>query len=283
MTGSTDIRYDQGFFHSHEDRQIFFQSWLPRGEPCAVIIIVHGMGEHSGRYMNLVNRFVPLGFAVYGLDHTGHGRSEGRRKFIRNFSVFTRTLDQFLERVKAAHSQQKVFLMGHSMGGAITLSFLLDYPGRVEGAVLSGPAVMPPPAFPGVVLAAGKLLGRFLPWLRVVRTDFEGMSRDPAVVQDALADPLIPKVRTTAGLAGQTLEAMARIRSECGRITGPVLILQGSADRLVDPEGGPFLYDRIGSQDKTLKIYEGLFHEVLSEPEHEQVLDDVQVWVEKRM
>lgn len=273
------MKHQDGVFRGVRNTGLYYQGWLPEGEARAVLLIVHGLAEHSGRYMNLVNRFVPLGYAVYGIDHIGHGRSEGRRLHVDRFADYTEPLKTFSDRVRAWHPDRPVILVGHSMGGLIGALHLMAHQGQYTGAVLSGPAVKVPGNIAPATLVIGRLLSVLIPTLGLVLLEAEGVSRDPAVVKAYLADPLVCRGKVTARLGAEMLAAMERVGAEANLITLPVLILQGGADRLVDPSGALMLHEKIASADKKLIVYEGFFHEVFNEPEHDRVLSDVERWL----
>lgn len=276
------MKHQEGHFKGIRDLRIYYQCWLPEMEPKAVLLIVHGLAEHSGRYMNVVNHFVPLGYTVYGIDHIGHGKSDGSRVYVRRFEDFTDTLKTFFDMISDWQPEKPIFLVGHSMGGLISAVYLLDHQDELSGAVLSGPSVKVPDNISSATILAGKLFSILMPKLGLLALEAEGVSRDPAVVQAYLNDPLVYTGKTTARLAAELLKAMKRVAVDASRITLPILIVQGGADRLVDPDGAQMLHDTVGSVDKTLKIYDGLYHEVFNEPEHLKVLGDVEAWLESR-
>jgi len=277
------MNHQEGFFEGVGSIRIYHQCWLPESEPKAVLMIVHGLGEHSGRYLNVVNHFVPMGFAVYGMDHPGHGKSEGTRKYVDRFEDFITNIRTCFDRIRNQQAGKPIFLVGHSMGGLIGAVYLLDHQAGLKGAILSGPSVKIPGNISPVTVFIGKMLVAIMPRLGLLKTAPEGVSRDPAVVRAYKDDPLVHKGKTTVRLAAEMVNAMQRVSSEAGKITLPILILQGGADWIVDPAGSRMLYDLVGSTDKELKIYDGLYHEVYNEPEHPQVLRDVELWIEARM
>lgn len=277
------MKHEEGFFKGVRDHRIYYQHWLPEGETKAVLLVVHGLAEHSGRYMNLVHHFLPLGYAVYAIDHLGHGRSEGARVYVERFTDYTDTLEAFREMICNRQKDKPVFLVGHSMGGLIGALYLLDHQGKMAGAVLSGPAVKVPDNIPPVAIFAGKVFSALAPKLRLIALDPTGVSRDPAVVRAYETDPLVYRGKMTARLGSEMLKAMRRVATEASRITLPLLILQGSADRLVSPSGAQMLHDRVASSDKRIILYEGFYHEVFNEPEHDRVLKDVETWLEAHL
>lgn len=273
------MKHEEGFFKDASNHQIYHQCWLPEGEAKAVLMIAHGLAEHGGRYMNLVNHFLPLGFAVYALDHIGHGRSEGPRVYVERFSDFTDTLDRFRKFIMERQKGKPFFLVGHSMGGLIGAFYLIGHQEGLAGAVLSGPAVKVPDNIPQATIIVGRILSTLAPKLRVVALDAAGVSRDPAVVNAYENDPLVYRGKMTARLGAEMLKAMRYVSDEAPRIHLPLLIVQGSADLLVDPSGAQMLYDRVSSTDRKILLYEGLYHEVFNEPEHDLVLRDVETWI----
>jgi alpha-beta hydrolase superfamily lysophospholipase len=277
------MRHQEGFFTGIRGADIYYQCWLPEGEPRSVLLIVHGLAEHSGRYMNVVNHFVPLGYAVYGIDHLGHGKSDGTRVYVKGFNDYIDTLSVYVDMVRKWQPGKPSFLLGHSMGALIGAIFLLDHQAELAGAILSGPSVKVPSNTSPITISMIKLLSTLLPRVGLLQLEAEGVSRDPAVVQAYVSDPLVHTRKTTARLTHEALKAMQRITAEASTITLPVLIVQGSADRLVDPDGARMLYGAVSSADKTIEIYDGLYHEVFNEPEHDQVLSDVEAWLEARL
>jgi len=272
------MRHEESFFQGIRGSRIYRQSWLPDGEPRAVLLMVHGLGEHCGRYSNVVNYLVPLGYALYGLDHVGHGKSEGAREYIERFEDFTDTLDTCRAMVNQAQPGKPLILYGHSLGGLISTCYLLDHQTEFAGAILSAPLSRVPENVSATTILMGRVLSRVAPKAGVLPLDATGVSRDPAVVQAYVNDPLVFHGKTPARLAAEMMRAMRRVETEAGKITLPVMILQGSADRLV-PGDARFLYDAVSSADKTLKIYEGLYHEAHNEPECAIVLGDMEAWL----
>jgi acylglycerol lipase len=273
------MNHIEGSFRGVRNTNIYYQAWLPEEEVKAVLLIVHGSSEHSGRYMNVVNHYVPLSYAVYGFDHIGHGRSEGIREFVERFSDYTDTLAVYYEMVKSRQSGKPIFLLGHSMGGLIASYYLLDHQDSFRGAVISAPAVKVSDSISRVTIIMGRILSVLAPQMGLLRLDDNYISRDPKVVEAYVNDPLVFHSKTTARMGVELLKAMVRVTAEADRISLPFIVVQGSEDKIVDPGGGQMLYDKASSEDKTIKIYDGLFHEVFNEPERARVLKDVEVWL----
>jgi acylglycerol lipase len=258
--------------------RIYWQSWLPEANPRAVVVIAHGAGEHIGRYEHVIARLVSERFAVYGLDHRGHGHSGGPRALIDRVDNAVADLDQFVVLAAGEHPGLDLFLLGHSMGGCLSLVYAIRHQQRLTGLLLSGPLAALDAA-PAPVRVLARVLSALVPKLPLFGVDPSFVSRDPAVVQAYETDPLVYHgklpVRTVAELAG----AVESFPSTVGAITVPTLIMYGTADRLAPPAGSEMLSDRIGAADKTVIPYEGLYHEILNEPEQQRVMDDMCAWL----
>jgi acylglycerol lipase len=277
------MNHIEGKFQGVRGTHIFYQAWMPEGEPKAVLPIVHGLGDHSGRYMNVVNHFVPLGYVVYGVDQPGHGKSDGPREYVESFDDFSATLTAYMAMVREWQPGKPIFLLSHSIGGLIASYFLLDHQAEFQGAVFSAPVVKVASHISQGTILMSRGLSVLAPHVGVMSVDPSTLSRDPAVVKAYIEDPLVFHGRTSARLSAEMLRALLRVQAETAKITLPFLAMQGGADRLVDPDGAQILYEKAGSTDKTLKIYEGLYHEIFNEPEHAQVLGDVEAWLSPRI
>lgn len=275
------MNHHQDTFTDYKNNTIYYQSWLPKGEIKALIMVVHGLGEHSGRYANLVNHLVPLGYGIYSWDHIGHGRSDGMRKYIDRFPDFTNVVSQYYHQIKTAHPALPIFILGHSMGGLITANYLLDHQADFKGAIFSAPAIKVAGGVNPFRLFGGRLLSVIYPKYGMAPLNPESITRDLKVLEENLKDPLNSRGKTAVRLLTEMLDAMARFKKEAKIITLPILVLQGSDDQVVDPAGADLLYELVSSEDKTLKTYPGLYHEVFHEPEREMVLADVGKWLER--
>jgi alpha-beta hydrolase superfamily lysophospholipase len=262
--------------------QVYWQSWEP-AEPKAVVVIAHGLAEHSGRYAHVAKHLNDSGYAVAAGDHCGHGRSEGVKGNIERMVHVLDDLDAVLKAAVARHLGLPVFLLGHSMGGLIALDYVISRgEEHVHGLVLSAPAVDPSIGTPVEKLVARALSG-FLPNLALATLDSKAVSRDPAVVAAYESDPFnyLGKVRARTGAEG--LASVSRVAANLAKVTVPVLILQGSEDRIVKPVGSELVRDRVSSTDITHKSYEGLYHEIFNEPEQDEVLADVSRWLDEHL
>lgn len=274
--------HDEGHFRTPDGLSLYEQRWLPAGESRAVVLLVHGFTEHSGRYARVAGELNRQGYAVYAMDLRGHGKSEGDRVFVRTFDDYLADLDQFLGRVRQRESDKPLFLFGHSMGGTIVGLYAARRQPQVNGVVLSAPAaVVGKGVFP-ILRRLATLFGHLLPRMRVVRMGSSFVSRDPEVVAQFKSDPLVFHDRFPVRTGAEILHAARSIQEEILQVRLPLLILHGTGDRVASAEGSRKLHLRAASHDKTLHLYEGLFHELLSEPEREQVVDDLVRWLNGR-
>lgn len=260
---------------------LYFQSWSPHDAPKAVIFLVHGYDEHSGRYEYFAQHCVNHGMVVYALDHWGHGKSEGKRGFIPAFSVYHDGLDALIEEIPDEHMALPIILVGHSLGGLIAATYLLENQEYFAAAVLSGPAIKTTEEPSSLMKGMSKFLSKVAPAMGVLALDAKGVSRDPEVVADYLADPLVSGSKISARLAAEMMANMELVQRYAAKITLPILLLHGEKDVLTAPEGSMLLYERIGSHEKMLKIYPELFHEIFNEPEKDIVLADMTEWIER--
>jgi len=277
------MEHQEGFFKGVRDANIYYQYWLPDGEVKAVLLIVHGLAEHGGRYINVVNYFVPLGYAVYALDHIGHGKSDGDRVYVEKIEDYTDTLEIFEKMVREWQPNKPMFLVGHSMGGLIGSLYLIDHQEGFAGAVLSGSGVKVPDNISPMVVSIGKLLSNITPKFGLIGLNASDISRDPEVVNAYVNDPEVYTGKTTARLAAEMLRGMEIVQKDAGKITLPLLLVHGSEDKLVDPDASQMLYDTVSSEDKTLIFYDGYYHEVFNDPEKEKVFADMEAWFDKHL
>jgi alpha-beta hydrolase superfamily lysophospholipase len=276
------VSEDSGSFGGVLGRRIFWRSWTPDDAPArAVVVLVHGLGEHSGRYDHVVARLLGEGYAVHTLDHRGHGRSDGSRAFIEDMDNAVADVDTLVDRAVAAQPGVPMFMLGHSMGGLISLRYALAHQDRLAGLILSA-ALAQLDAVPKPLELVGRALSVIAPRAPLIAIDPALVSRDPAVVQAYRSDPLVHHGKVPARTAVQLADAVERFPSTVGAITVPTLILYGTADGLCPPAGSVMLDERIGAADKTVHAYDGLFHEILNEPERETVLGDIVDWLATR-
>lgn len=279
---TTNIRQGNDRFLSRGAASIFEQWWLPPGDPRAVVAIVHGYAEHSGRYQHLAAFLNDRGYAVEALDLRGHGQSSGRRVYVRSFSEYLSDVARFLRAVHERHPGKPVFLLGHSMGGGIATLFVIARKPHIAGLILSGPALRVRSTPAGFRLRALRLVGKVAPTYSLSPLPASAISRDPAVVQAYETDPLVYRGGMRLGHGAASMRALQRIQLDMEEIDVPLLIMHGTADRLTSPEASEELLERARSSDRTLKLYDGLYHEIFNEPEQETVMQDLAAWLDAR-
>ncbi len=276
--GAPGAQAEDESFSGGRGLRIHVKTWLPAVPPVGVVVIAHGFAEHGGRYAAVAERLVAAGIAVRALDHRGHGLSEGKRTSIVRFADYVDDLSTVIGQARERWPSLHLVLLGHSMGGLIALDLAVRQTIPLEGLVLSAPAACPREVST-FTLAVGRALSRVAPNTGVLRLPLNRISRDPAVVDAYNNDPLVFRTPIRARLGAEMLDAMDRVDAGLPSLRVPLLVMQGTADGLVDPGCGPHVYDRAGSIDKTLKMYDGLWHEIFNEPEREHVLDDLTAWL----
>ncbi len=261
----------------HGGLSLHAQGWLPEGEVRDVIAISHGYAEHGGRYMNLVERLVPAGFALYALDHRGHGRSDGTRALVDRMDRVIEDFHGFVGEVRQRHGGRRIKLLGHSMGGNVAFGYALRWPEDLSGLVLSGPLIGG--SVPGVQRAILSLLSAVAPNTGMIALPPEAVSRDPAVVQAYVNDPLVTTGKVAARTAHEMFTSVAGYRDRAPSMKVPLLVQHGEADALVKWSDVQPVVETIGSPDKKVITYPGLFHEIYNEPEKDAVIGDLLDWL----
>jgi alpha-beta hydrolase superfamily lysophospholipase len=261
--------------------QIHVRSWRPAQKPRAVVVICHGVNSHGGQYQWAGKQLAASGFAVYALDLRGRGKSSGERFYVENVADYVSDVAATIKLAKSRDPGLPVFLLGHSAGGVVSSTYTLDNQSELAGFICESFAFrVPAPKF---VLAIIKGLSRFAPRLRVLKLKNKDFSRDPKAVQALNDDPLTANEVQPAITVAALVRADERLRQEFPRIKLPVFILHGTADKATCPEGSQFFYDTVGSKDKTLKLYEGHFHDLLNDYGKDQVMADITGWIDKRI
>lgn len=277
------MKHQDGTFTAPDGARLFWQCWEPDTPAVAVLLLAHGLAEHSGRYNELAQYFVAAGYAVCALDHEGHGNSEGRRGHIDRFDNFTRALCKFADDVQARYAETPMILVGHSMGGLISGALLVEAQEKFAGCVLSGAAVKAAEEPPAWLLYIGRILSVIMPKLGQLQLDASAVSRDPDVVERYVNDPLVYTGKVSVRCATELFSAMAKLREAAQQITLPILFVHGGEDALAAVEGSRILHARVSSVDKTLIVYDDLYHEIFNEPERARVFADVRSWLDARV
>ncbi len=279
----TAPRPDEGRTAAHTEGVLpsgqFWQAWTLQ-TPVAVVVLVHGLHEHGGRYRHVAERLTAAGYAVYVVDHPGHGRSPGTRGNLASMAVTVGGVDALARLAGERHPGVPLFVYGHSLGGLIALQYLTGTPdARIRGAVISAPA-LDTGAATGVQRRLAPVLSRLLPDLGVLTLDADTISRDPEVVRDYRTDPLNYTGKVRARTGAEMMRAAVAMPQRLTSLTMPLLVLHGGADRLVPPAASELVPAHASSPDVIRKVYDGLYHEPHNEPERDEVLGDVISWLD---
>lgn len=260
--------------------RIFTRHWEPEGAAVASLVICHGVNSHGGQYVRAAEDFARRGLAVTALDLRGRGRSEGERFYVESIDDYVADLSRTIDRARARHPELPLFLLGHSAGGVTSVTYALDRQERLAGLICESFAFRV--YAPNFALKLLEGASHVVPHVHVLRLKMEDFSRDPEWVAALNADPLthdeVQPVQTVAAFA----RAGERFEREFGRITLPLLILHGTADKATRPDGSQQFFDEAGSGDKTLKLYDGYYHDLLNDLGREQVMDDIAAWIAAR-
>jgi alpha-beta hydrolase superfamily lysophospholipase len=257
--------------------KIFLRSWRPEGAVRGAVVLVHGFKSHGGLYEWPASQLVQRGFAAYAVDLRGHGKSDGERLFVEKMGDYVDDVARAVAIAKSREPGLPVFVLGHSAGGVVSCIYALEHGAEIAGFVCESFAhEVPAPDF---ALAILKGIGHVAPHAHVLALRDEDFSRDPAFVARMKDDPLISKMGYPSQTVAELVRADERLRREFPKITLPVLILHGTADKATKPHGSQRFYDSTGSRDKTLKLYEGHFHDLLNDLGREQVMADVTEWL----
>ena len=276
MTQATEERIQGG-----AGLQIFVRSWRPAGAPRGVVAIVHGVKSHSGYYFWAAEQLVARGFAVYALDLHGRGKSEGERFYLEKIDDYVDDVRALIALAKSREPGLPLYLLGHSAGGVISSIYTLEHQSELAGFICESFAFQV--YAPDLALAVVKGLSHVLPHVHVLNLKTEDFSRDPKAVQAMLDDPLIKDEVQPTRTVAQLVLADERLEREFPQITLPVLILHGTADKVTKPGGSQLFYDTAGSQDKTLKLYDGHAHDLLNDLDRDKVMGDIVGWLEARL
>lgn len=260
--------------------ELNLRSWRPTGTPRASVIVIHGFKAHGGRYAEAAEALVGAGLAVYAPDLRGHGKSQGERFWVDDFSDYVGDVVRLVTLVRRREGDGPLFVLGHSVGGVVASLFAVERTTELAGLVIESIAFeLPLPTFP---LALMKGLDHIAPRLNVLTLKNEDFSRDPAVVESMKADPLIDHAPGPVHTLAEMIRADERLRKSLPALSTPVLALHGTADRATRPSGSQHFVDAVGSKDKVLKLYEGAAHDLLHDLDKARVLTDIIEWIGER-
>ncbi|WP_199553593.1 alpha/beta hydrolase [Sandaracinobacteroides hominis] len=261
--------------------KLFTRRWQPPGALRAVVAICHGVNSHSGQYLWAGSELAKAGFAVHALDLRGRGKSDGERFYVESIEDYVADLDTLIRHAKAQHPGLPLYLLGHSAGGVVSCTYTLDHQAELAGLICESFAFRV--YAPDFALTLLKGLSRVTPHAHVLKLKFDDFSRDPATVAAMYADPLIEgEVQPTQTVAA-LVRADERLEREFRRITLPLFILHGSADKTTRPDGSKLFFETAGSPDKMLEIYQGHYHDLLNDFGREEVMDDIIQWISARL
>lgn len=262
--------------------ELYFQGWLPESEPVGVMLFVHGLAEHSGRYGNPVNYFVPRGWACYAGDLRGHGHSPGRKVHVRSFDDYALDVASFEESLRELHPKLRRILVGHSMGGLVAIRYVLSHPEGFDAAIVSSPGLGTHPSAepPWILKAIAGVISRLAPrTLFASQLDTDAISHDPEVVRAYREDPLVSR-KVSARWYTSILAAQADAHARAASLRLPMLVMQSGADRLVDPEATRRWAAAAPQELVELVVWEGFYHEMMNEPEKERVFAKMEEWLQ---
>jgi acylglycerol lipase len=257
--------------------------WAPQDDPRGAVVVVHGLRDHASRYEDLVQALTAEGLLVVAQDHRGHGLSGGKRQRFDSISELQADVALAVERAKARAPGVPLFLFGHSAGGLVSTTYALDHGAELAGLVLSGPALQLPDEVKPTEIRAVKLLGKLTPGLHLQELDETLFVREPAAKAELAADPWIDHFRLPAASARAAVLGIEDVQGRMEALTPPVLALHGRADVVTNPKGSEALIARAGSEDKTLSLRDGMFHDLWHEPEAPQLVAEVAEWVSGRL
>lgn len=272
----------QGTLRGERNLELIYWRWSPEGPPRALAILVHGYGEHMGRYRHVIEALTAQGYLVYGLDHRGHGRSDGPRANVEDFDYFVSDLHQLVSLARGENPDLPMYMIGHSMGGLIATHYALRHESLLEGLVLSGAALQVGDDVSPLLKRLSAFIARWLPAMAILENDGL-LSRDPAVAERFDADPLTYKGRVKARMGYEMLTASEAAQARMASLSLPMLIMHGGADNMTSPQGSRRLNEVAASRDKTLVIWEGAYHEIFNEPNQDEVIQRMLDWLDQQM
>ena len=273
----------QGNFRGSGGMDLFFQAWLPKGKPRAVLAIVHGAGDHSGRYERVVTPLVDSGFACYAYDMRGYGRSGGRRGHINAWSEYRDDLRIFLNLVRSHLPGTPIFLFGFSLGAMVALDFVLRDPQGLQGVILSGTPIEPAGIASPLKILVARVLSRYAPTFTFeLVASLDSVTRDPAIIDGLKKDPLHHN-KVTARWGTESLAIAEYVRSNAAALALPVLFIHGGADPLNLPDGVQRYYEQVTVADKQIRIYSESRHETHGDLDYTRVIGDLRAWMAARV
>ena len=273
----------EGHFTTPSGSNIYTQAWLPDAPPHALILIVHGLGEHSGRYGNYVDYFVPRGYALYSFDTRGHGRSSGTRGHIDHFDQYVEDIDQRAAEARSDWPGTPLFVLGHSLGSLMALSYARQHPDQLTSLIVSGTALQDALVMPAWKRNLAKALSRVTPSLKMNNgVALSGLSHDPAVIAAFKADPLT-HTWGTPRLDAEVKATRVQIMQAAPAWRVPTLMLHGGSDPICLAAGARQFAAQTPPGLVEYREYAGLYHEIHNEAERTQVFREIEAWLVARL
>jgi acylglycerol lipase len=271
--------YNHDLFQGSDGLALFDQTWMPEEKCRAILVLVHGLGEHSGRYEHVAEFFTSKGIGIATYDLRGHGKSDGLRAYVNSIDEHLRDLDIFYQGVLRRHPDVPLFLYGHSMGATIATLYTITRQPQIAGLLVTGALIRMGDDISPMLIKMSGIIGKYAPKMKTTKLNSASISRDPKVVEDYDKDPLNYRQGIPARTGYELILAMNRIQAQMETITCPILIMVGSGDKMTSPVGSQDLYDGINSPDKTIKSYDGFYHEIHNDPEKQHVFADMLAWL----
>ncbi len=280
---STEIVHNEYSFLNKRDVTLFTQSWEPVDEMEAAVILIHGYAEHSGRYGHLAKFLNSSNIGLFAMDLAGHGKSEGNRADIVKFEHYVDDISIYVEKIEEQLSLRPVFLMGHSMGASIAIQYAARHRFELSGLILTAPPLKTFSTIPKVIQEMARYVSAIAATVPVISMDPEMLSRDSNVIQEYNDDPLVYHGRIRARMAQQMVEGGKQALSVADKLILPVWAGHGTEDRIAHPDGTRMFIDTVKSEDKKYRYYGGLYHDILHEPEMNEVIFDIMKWIELQL
>ncbi len=277
------MRHTEGHLTASDGADIYTQAWLPDGTPQAILLIVHGLGEHSGRYGNYVNYFVPRGYALYSFDTRGHGRSSGSRGYVERFDHYVEDIERRATEARAEWPNVSLFVLAHSLGSLMGLSYARQHPDQLTGLIVTGTALQDALELPAWKRNLAAVLNRVTPALKFNNgVSLAGLSHDPAVRAAFEADPLV-HTWGTPRLDTEVRVVRTQIRQSAPTWNVPTLMLHGGDDAICLAEGAQEFAAQTPPGMVEYCEYPGLYHEIHNEPERDQVFGQIETWLQTQL
>lgn len=271
-------------YKTHDQLDLYLQAWMVPS-PKASILLVHGLGEHSSRYVHLVEKFNEAGISVFTFDGRGHGKSDKPKPtaFFESYEDYLKDIDALFGKVKKFVPDVPAFIYGHSMGGGLVAAYVLKYKPESAGVILSSPAIKEAEGTSKLLIAVSSIISKYFPRVKALKLDANKVSRIPEEVEKYLKDPLVYTDAVPARTGYELLQAMRFVQENASEFELPVLLIHGSDDGLTNPKGSEILFEKAKSSDKTLKVFPGGYHELINDLDREEVMKLLVNWVIDRI